>query len=326
MKARLKIAATDIEADYSFWKVTVVFSVMAVFAFFFGLSLVYLPFSRAIAAGLLFSAFLTLQPILIKGFQRMALSTAIGTAALFLPVFLSSKGIPLLVLVISAVASFGMFMWGQYAGKMELENTLRIKFSKLAGSILSKSLSAVALIIALVYGWSFNIDIIFSEQSMERIIAISSPVIGYYIPNFSPDMPLRDFLEVSARQSLAGNNVISFNLMPETLKQQLINQTIDSSRKSLENNFGVSVDLDSSFKNNLIKSVTDKFKAPVSAIPKGQVSLVATMFLFVGLRTGLWLLSWLAVMLSFLIYQIVLAVNFAQLSLEPRSKEVILLK
>jgi hypothetical protein len=43
-------------------------------------------------------------------------------------------------------------------------------------------------------------------------------------------------------------------------------------------------------------------------------------------RGALWLMSWIAGGLSFLLYQMALVTGFARLSLEPRSKEIVLLK
>jgi len=317
----------DAEADYSLWKIIAVIAVTAASAALFGLTLSHqFSLSRVFGAGLLFAAFITIQPLLIKDRNKILFSVFLSVISLFLPLFLSD--IPFFSPVFFSVmaASFIFLVWGQLSGKEELDNALRIRFSKLSGRVLSKSLTAIALTAAIVFGWSFNINTLFSEKFINSIIDISKPVIGYYVPNFDPAMNFRDFLAVSAKQTLAGNNVVEFNLMPETLKNQLINQTVENSRRSLENNFGINIDLDLSFSENVRNAITEKLKDPASLIPADHLSIAAAIIIFLIARGTLWIFSWLVAALSFFVYQTLLAISFAEVTLETRSKEVILLK
>jgi hypothetical protein len=315
------------EADYSPWKMAVVFIMIASSAAIFGFTLASSPsVARALAAALLFASLISIQPLLIKGMGRIFLSVTLYSIALFAPIFFINKTVPFVVLAVAAVISFLLFIWGQVAGRRELDNSLKINFSRLSGAVLARSLTAIAIAGAIVYGWNFRAESLFSDKFLGNVINASVPIVGYYIPNFDPTMNLRDFLEVSARQSLAAGGVLDFNLMPDTLKNQLLNQTIENSRKSLENNFGISIDLDSSFADNFKSAITEKLKDPITSITSDYLSAIMAVIIFFFSRGALWLMSWIAGGLSFLLYQMALVTGFARLSLEPRSKEIVLLK
>jgi len=325
-KDRLKELASNIEADYSVWKIIVVIAFTCIAAGSFGIFLGSGIAGGVAGAGLLFLSCLVMQALLIKGLGRFAVGALFESVAMVAPIFIINKEFPLIPLAFAALVSFLAFIWAQLSARDTLENELKVRFLKISKAVLPKSFTAVAIVIAVVYGFSFEKSTLFSPEFLDPIINTASPVVGYFVPGFSPDMSARDFLAVSAKQSLAKSNVIDFNVMPEKLRNQLIDKTVEGSQKALEDSFGVTVDLTKSFKENVRTISIDRLQVIVSQIPVYLISLAVALIVFLTAKAVGFVIYWIVAFFAFIMYQVLLSVGFAEVSLETRSREIVLMK
>jgi hypothetical protein len=313
------------EADYSPLKTSAVIIVGAGCAFIFGYALSVWPMPRSFAVGLIFASLFALMPLMLKAKSLHFAAAFISSVALVLPLYVFGH-IPLIPIAVLVTLSVFILTAGVLYGKRELDNSLRISFMKFSGKVLMKTFTVIALAGAIAYGWNFKTEDIFSGKFIDGVISLSSPIVNYYAPGFTPEMKFSDLLEISARRIVTGEKSAEFALMPEALKKQLISQAIQDAQKTVESTFGVRVNLDASFRENVRTVITEKLKGPLEVIPDKYVAIAAMVIVFAFLRGALWLLGWLAAAISFLVYQLLLAVKFAKVYLEPKSKEVILLR
>ena len=313
------------EADYSAVKILSVILGVSAFAFLFGYSLSAWSGFQAAAAGLIFVSLIALLPLLLKAKNLQFVAALTSSVSMAAPLFLFGD-VPLVPVAALAVFSVIMLTGGIIFGKREIDNSLKVSFTRFSGQVIAKAFTVVALAAAISYGWNFKAADLFSDKFINKVVSLSSPVVTYYAPGFTPEMKFGEFLEISARRSLAGKDAINFALMPDTLKRQLISQTVENSRRALENNFAVEVDLDASFEENFRKAVTEKIAGPAKAINPDHLSVAAAIVVFIFVRGTLWFLGWLVAAFAFFIYQLLLATKFAEIYLESKTREIVLLK
>jgi hypothetical protein len=313
------------ETDYSAVKIVSVIVGVSVFAFLFGYSLSAWGVFPSVAAGMVFVSVIALLPLLLKA-KGLHLAAALSSSVMMAVPLLFFGKVPLVPVAALAVFSAVMLTEGLICGKRELDNSLKASFTKFSGKVIAKAFTVVALAAAISYGWRFDVEDLFSDRFIDGIVSLSSPIVGYYAPGFTPEMKFGDFLEISARRALAGKDAVNFAVMPETLRRQLINQTVENSRRALENNFAFSVDLDASFEENFRTAVVEKLAGPAKAINPDHLSIAAAIIVFIFVRGILWLFGWLAAALAFFMYQLLLATKFAEIYLESKTREIVLLK
>jgi len=325
-KDRLKELASNVEADYSVLKIFSVISFTclsaAAFGVFLGLGIV----GGIAGTGLLFLSCLVMQSLLIKSIARFATGAIFESVAIVAPIMFLKPDFPLLPLAFATVLNFLLIVWSQFSARDALENELKVRFTKISKAVLPKSFTALAIVIAVIYGFAFKPETLFSPSFVDPIVGIAAPVVGYFVPDFSPEMTARDFLAVSARQSLASNGVIDFNVMPATLRNQIIDQTVESSKKALEDGLSISIDLTASFSDNVRFALSEKMKDAVQKIPPYFISLAAAFVIFLLVKAISFIVYWLVALFAFVMYQALLAIGFAEVTLEPRSREIVLMK
>ncbi|MDD5098762.1 MAG: hypothetical protein PHP35_00215 [Candidatus Colwellbacteria bacterium] len=325
-KDRLRELASNVEADYSPIKVLLIilFTLLSALAFgvFIGLGII----GGIAGAGLLFLSCLVMQALLIKSLSRFAIGAIFESAALISPIIFLKPGFPILPLLFAAVLNFLLMVWAQFSARDALENELKVRFIKISKAVLPKSFTAFAVVVAVIYGFSFKPEYFFSPSFIDSTMNLATPIIGYFVPDFSPNMSAREFLAVSARQSLAKNGVINFNIMPESIRNQIINKTVEESKNALENSFGFSIDLDKPFSENARIIFTEKIKEVVGMIHPYLISVVVSLGVFFLAKAASFIVYWLVAFFAFIMYQVLLATGFAEVTLQQRSREIVVMK
>jgi hypothetical protein len=166
---------------------------------------------------------------------------------------------------------------------------------------------------------------LFSDKFLDRILFIASPLIDYYSPGFDPEIKLEDFLDVSARRLLLNDNS-EFSSLAEPVKEALSAEKTSELTGALKEGFAVELDPKSSFKENFYTVIRDKFQQVAVKILPEHLFIIASIIIFTIVRSLFWLLGWLVSGISFLIYQILLATKFAEIYLESKSREAVVLK
>ena len=318
------LAVTEI--DYSIWKIVFVAVFSAIFAGFFGYGVSSGNIGLAIAFGLLFLASLILQPIFIKGRLNILLSALLEIIALGVPSFFLKSDIPLLVHALGLAVIFILIIIGQNAGKTEYENNIRMVFSRIASPVMSYSFTAIAIFVALIIGGTFKGSDLISKQATNLMLSIVSPFVSYYIPGFNPGMSTREVLAISAKQSLAEGVFKEWAAMPDAQKEIVINKTVDESVKSLKDSFGINIEPDKTFEENVRNFLEAKVGGPLRSLNPLILSALVFIAVFFLIKGTGWILHYPVMGFAFFLFQLALSSGFAFLTLETRSKEVIVLK
>jgi len=202
--------------DYSILKIIIVLAVTAIVAFFFGYSLSAYNVFRSVATAVFLSSLIVLLPILIKQNGSISFPLFVVATSLGISISLFSKT----PFVVTGVLFFinGFLAESLLRGRAEIVNSLKVNFLKLSGRVLSGAFTVIALSFAVGYGWNFKTDDLFSEKFLDGALFVASPLINYYSPGFSPEMELRDFLNISARRLLLENDP-DFTSISEPVKR-----------------------------------------------------------------------------------------------------------
>ena len=313
------------DVDYSLLKIFTIIIITTASAFLFSYALVFWSLIHAVVIGLFSVSLIVFIPLFLKSWSLHLASAFIISIAFILPLSLF-KDIPATPMGVVVVVSIIMLIGGFVSAKRELNNSLRISFTKFSGKIITRALTVIALVLAIAYGWNFQARTLFSDQFISTAITFSSPLIKQYVSGFTPDMKLSDFFNVFAKQSFIQHDSANFALLPIDLQQQLISQSTTSLYDTIESSLGTDMNLESSFQENLKIIILDKVVTPIEKIPAERLSLIATIIIFIAVRGPLWFLGWLIIAVSFILFQLLLAIKFAETYLELRSKEIVLIK
>ena len=313
------------DSDYSLLKIFAVIIATTASALLFSYALIFWPFFYAVAAGFFSVSLIALIPLLLKSWSLHLASAFMISIAFMFPLFLF-KNIPSVPAGVVAIFSIIVLIGGFISAKRELNNSLRISFIKFSGTIIARALTVIALVLAVAYGWNFQARALFSDQFISTMITFASPLIEQRIPGFTPQMELNKFFDTFVRQSFAQHDTANFTLLPINLQQQLVSQSATNLYQTIENSLGMDMKLEASFQENFKIIFLEKVVVPIEAIPAEHLALIATAIIFIAVRGPFWLLGWLVMVISFILLQLLLVIKFAETYLEPRSKEIILIK
>lgn len=323
----------EVEADKSISKIVVLAIIGAAFSFFFGYFLkIFLlegQFNSLLfcfLAGLGFLVFFILDVFFIKTAWLANLIIFLNVAAFSAPFYdrLSQ------IFGIGALISFLFLIWGGYSGRRELENTLRIKFWRISRKAFPKAMIALALFVAVVYAEVSNFEIgekefFISKTTFEKIIspAANLGIIQKFLPGFDLSLPIEKLIENLAVNQAEKNS--QFNLLPETAKNQLINQSVADLEKEISNFIGGPLNPQATTSDALYDIIVSKFSG-LPANVKSAVPMIMAALIFLIIVSLSYFIRLIVTVLAFLIYEICLALGFSVIMMEGRSKEIIVLK
>ena len=314
------------EVDYSLLKIIAVIADTAILAFIFSYALsIEWPLVVIVASGVSLASSIILTPLLLKSATLHIITALIISLTLAFTLFWFG-GIPIIFAGVLAGLSLIMLIIGFLRAKKEINNSLRISFTQLSSKILPQALTVIALTTAIAYGFNFQADSLFTDKSTDRFIALSLPVFDYYFYDFTPEMTLKTLFIDIANRSLTAKDVSSYAVMTEELKADFRNQAVTEIYQNLENNFDIDLDLDESFEENLRSIFTTRIADAVETIPDHSLAIATTIIIFIALRGALWLIGWSIMGVTFFFYQLLLVTKFAEVYLETRRKEILLLK
>jgi len=273
-------------------------------------------------AAVVFLIIFLLQTLFIKSARLLNDILILESLALVAPFIL---GFSLYVLLAYASALF--FFWaGTKRGQREIDNQVKIKFFRIERHTLPHVLTGLSLFMSLVYVNAIGLDKLgVTKKQIQAMLQPAEPLIQRLVAkDFNMNLSVYQFTDLIITQQLAEQLGIQPNLIPATLKNEAISQSLNNLRQSAAG-YGIafknSDTLSDVVYNYSIKQVERIPSAFRFAIPAGVV-LIA----FLTVKGVAVLLHWLAALPAYLIYEILLAVGFARLSLESRSREIIILK
>jgi len=304
------------DVNRSIWKTWVTVIVPAFVAF--GASYLFIN-GNLLWCGILaviFLSLLALQAFFLKEFGYIALALFLETAALVAPYYHTSFS----YLILSAAIIFVCFLGGVLSGRRELENALKVPFSRVARKALVGGATGVLLgmtILSAVVGGGSS----FSYGDLVKTVLdpMITPVMRYYAPDYTPDMTVRGVLIQVVRRAQP-----AIDKLPKSAGSKVLNDAVNAASVQLKSSLGVDLNLDSTVSAN----VTDLFvkKVGVMSLPiKFAIYAILFLLLWAAIHFVAAVLSYPLLVVTFILFEIFIAAGFAVIQLESRSREIVLL-
>ncbi|MBI3046475.1 MAG: hypothetical protein HYY86_03010 [Candidatus Harrisonbacteria bacterium] len=312
--------------DISKWKIAVVWAAGLISALAFGYFLrLFLGGGNQLmvltAALVLFLIVFVLQTLFLKGGKIVYSLAALESGGLMI-FFLDYFSWYWLA---ALAALLGFFWLAVYRGRAEIDDQMKVHFPRIEKKVLAQVFTGISLLISLMYveiAGLGNLGI--TQKQIDNLLRPAEPIVqNLLIGNFSFNMTVYQFVEASMVNQLAGQLGVPINAVPAAAKSAAINQSLNALQGQAAGygiNFRNSDTISQVVYNYLvgqIKKIPSGFRF---AVPAGVALIV---FLTVrGLGT---IIRWLVSVPAYLVYELLLLTGFARLSLESRSREIIIL-
>lgn len=323
----------EAEVDTSRWKIFLIGSLGVVLAalsgytllasFKTGLALYYLSF---IGTLFLFLNIFVLQTLLIKYFQTQAL-IIIAELAVFSAFFIQIlwRSLSGTFIILFAIAAALVVISAQ-SGRNNMQTSLKVHFFTFSAKTLRSATSGLVLLIVLFYlAFNGNRGAPLSQEVINAVLRFSEPFAQTQIPALSFNLTVREFLEKLALSGLTAEERERLVTLPAVARSGFITNAV----QNVKDLIGRYVMLENVNENDklsvaIYRLITEKFAA---ASPSLQTSILITsgLLLFTILRVLVWPLTILVTFSAYIIYQILLALGFARIALEIRSREIVLM-
>ncbi len=324
--------SAEAEVDKSIAKIIILAIVWAAFSFLFSYFLRlfilngrsdFLLFS--FLASLVFLSIFLLTALFIKSAWKINLIIFLNVLFLAAPFFdrLSGK------INLGLLISFLFLVWANYNGRQELNNTLKIKFWRISKKTIPKAIIALAVFVGFVYVGvvgSGTKGFFISQATFEKVVSpiTQNGLVQKLLPGLDLSLSTGDLIQNLATNQVEQNS--QFDLLSQSDKSQLINQSIEDLESEASSLVGAPLDLKARASDELYKIVAAKFDTLSPNVAPTTIPIVVAALIFltiVGLSLPIRLVT---SALAFLVYEICLALGFSVIMLEGRSREIIILK
>ncbi len=325
------------EVDFSRVKIASIAAFGVVFAGVFGFFLANGMTIWTVIAAALFLVIAALQPFFIKGKGVTVMIIAGESLAMTVAFIPKLSG-----LVLLALASVFLFLWWAHnAAKAELANQLKVQFFRPVRRVTNGSITALALFVSFIYLSLFSSGAMpLTKAEIGGFFYPSDVVLRAFFPTFSSRLAVSDMADniVAWQAEKFGDAAIQEAFKNPAIREKaagdmlrfLQNQaaTVGVTLKPTDTlvdavyNF---VNRKTSDLNTLYKDLDQKFiGSPISF--RVILPLIIALFIFVVMKGVTSLLGFAVYIPAYFIFETLIAIGFAEIFLESRSREIILLK
>lgn len=212
---------------------------------------------------------------------------------------------------------FLILLFSKIAVAQELAGALKVRFFKTAGVAMGYATRGLAIFFTVFY-LSF---LAFQDPGILKSHLISA---GKFTPGFSLDQPIENFLERFSVDSKSGGGSLfsSFNLGIPGLKEQLASEYRGEIEQAISNIAGTRVRLTDTLGDTIYQVATKKLEN-VSAPIRTALWVMAGVVFYLTVRFGLYLFSWLSILIALFLYYALLGLRFFHIKFEQKNQEVI---
>jgi hypothetical protein len=317
---------SEADVDYSLWKILLI----SFFGFIASTTAGYFIGQGDFLTGLLsvigFFAFLSLQVFLVKGFGKIALAILAESIGLVAASGLVKFGqIPFWILLAAGAIFFFFTLAAARTGRKYAENSLKLNFFRTTYSLLPRAIIAMIVFVSVIYGASFNPVKFLSPASFSAVLRPFQPLLSRYLPGVTFDSTMRAFLAKSAELTLQQQMISGqFELPAGQTSNQIIAGTAANFSTQLERYLGP-IDPSKTISETIYSAVDQKLSNLIASWPAFLVSIVIGVLVFLLLKSVAFLVFWPTAFLGLIFYEVLLMIGFVRVSLETRSREIVLL-
>lgn len=246
-------------------------------------------------------------------------------------IFLESIAITLpfigksLVILSFSLAIFSILYIANSRGRNEIENSLKINFWGVSKAILPKSIIAVSLLFGaltpLYLSSSGEKGLPISPFLFKEIISSGNFLFNKFFPGFTTFSTIEEIATKTAITKL--NQVPDARLLSDSVKQQFIQQVISDFYQAISSYASFKVDPKLTVSDAFYEFAKEKF-LKLSDQQKITVYAIFGILLFFSIEAVSWPIRIIISATAFIVFEILLALGFAQIVFEEKSKEIII--
>ncbi len=245
--------------------------------------------------------------------------TVLVLEAIGILVFFYRADVRLLGIAAAIIAFF--CSWGYVAGMYQLDNGLDVKFFRAAAPFLRKFTTAMVLALIVIFISQRNQDLLFvSKNNFQVFFDWVAGFANRFYPEVTFNASWSELARSLARLEL--NNSGNFKNLPASSQEPLLLQAAEQITTTFSNAVGKPIAPDEPTGNVVYDFIVGKLQKLKEQF-KNWFVLTWALVIFLVIRGFGLIFYWLAAMLSFVLYQILLASGFIHIIGESRTHEVI---
>jgi hypothetical protein len=225
------------------------------------------------------------------------------------------------ILVITGVTLLLFQIWGYFAGRSRLRNSVEIPFFSMTGNTLGKFTTGILIFMILTYVPQLNSNSTFiSQQSFRAFFNWSAGFLSGFYPNLALTDSFGNFAQSVAKMELANNpSFENLNTEEQNLEiSQAATQFSDTFSKPSPTPITASDTTSDAFYN-----VIEGMMAAWQSQSSGWFVIGWGVVLFIALRSVGIVFVWLDQFICLIFYEILLASGFMKVMEQSQSKEII---
>lgn len=235
----------------------------------------------------------------------------LGMSALFL-------GNLSVILLTGMIAAVAMLEIAYYNTQTELKESMEIRFWKTSRIVMGLGTMAVAIFASMAYFSMFKLDDpAAAQKTLEVLVRPVEPLVSGYIPNFSVNSSVNAIAEALVPSEL--------KLAPENQKREFIAQAAAKLSDAFAGFARVKVAIGDSVIDILYKATIGKL-AQQSPSYQNLILIAVAIVFFFFIKFLLFLIDWLAVLLGYAFYHLLLSFRFFRIELQNVPKRTIVLE
>lgn len=262
----------------------------------------------------IFLTLFILEVLFIDKQNLLSLVAILGGFAFALPFFKLVS----IYFILAFIVFVAFLFHGAYRGRREMDNMVKIRFTRVIHVISTSIITAVVIFLTavLIMGSNFRVK----EESVGQVIDIAAPFLGRFVGDFTVDTQARVLLGNFVERSSIKNE--DFQALPVIQKQLIIDDGVRELTGRIEEYLGTGIDLDNSITANVHNTIENKLGA---LTPRAQLylALIVIATVWISIHSVEFLVYIPLAVLVFLTYELLFALGFVSMQLESKSKEII---
>ena len=261
--------------------------------------------------------FSSLEVILTKSLLRRVFVLVLETIAI-LSFFLNEQ---IFYLAVAGGIFLVFSLWGEILSRSEILNCIEVRFLKSTFPLLNKTMTALAFIVIIFYlpHWDSK-NIFISKPAFGGIFTFSTGFIHDFYPEINFNSSVNDLAKQITIYNLTGTHPYEDLPAPaqKTLLNEILSQTQEQLRKFLGSNLSGEETLRDVSYDLVLKSLVnwrEQFGGWFIAAWLAVLFLIARSFGAI--------IIWLSALVSLLVYQLLMALNFIAIRGESTTKETV---
>ncbi len=271
-----------------------------------------------IIALVVFLAVSIIQSMLSDNKKVVYLGIVFSAAAFTIPFYKSfsiTLGIAFVLLTLFLFSAF-------YRGRKAIENMIKMRFFRISHIVSESLITAVVIFFTTVLIVTSGLSV--SRERIDQLVKILVvPVVERQVEGFTPGMSVGEMLSVLSEDKLSSDP--RFISLPDYAKEEIIKESAEESKQRIEEIIGVEIDANDTIGGNIHNVIQSKLSdlTPAAKIYWGAAIV---MLAWLSVKSVEFILYIPLAVLTLLIYELLLSLNFISIELESRSKEVVSLK